>query len=250
MAGPVIRLVSALRDALKGNGSSYPALLNLEKKYTEEQARKIIENGRNMMPAFKQIPEGEKGALISFLLNTTDKEPATKPKGTASLAKEPGGGEADNLPAKKSILDEVPYTITGYNRFLDKNGYPGIKPPWGTLNAVDLNSGKLLWKVPLGEYPELTQKGIPPTGTEGYGGPLVTKGGLVFIAASKDAKIRAFDKKTGKILWQAQLPVPGYATPATYAINGRQYLVIACGGGKIGSKSGDDYMAFALPQNK
>ena len=147
-------------------------------------------------------------------------------------------------------MNEVHYNMTGYHRFLDKDGYPGIKPPWGTLNAVDLNSGKLLWKVPLGEYPELTKKGIPITGTEGYGGPLVTKGGLVFIAASKDAKMHAFDKNTGKLLWEAQLPVPGYATPATYIIDGRQYVVIACGGGKIGSKSGDEYIAFALRVKK
>jgi quinoprotein glucose dehydrogenase len=111
----------------------------------------------------------------------------------------PGG---DQLAKKKSILDEVPYTMTGYNKFLDRNDYPGITPPWGTLNAVNLNNGKLLWKVPLGEYPELTKKGIPITGTELYGGPLVTKGGLVFIAASKDAKLRAFDKQTGKVLWK------------------------------------------------
>ena len=118
------------------------------------------------------------------------------------------------------------------------------------MNAVDLNTGKLLWKVPLGEYPELTKRGIPVTGTENYGGPVVTKGGLVFIAASRDAKIRAFDKKSGKILWEAQLPVPGYATPAVYNLKGKQYIVIACGGGKIGSKSGDQYIAFALPDKK
>ena len=234
---------------LKGNSTSYPSLVDLQKRYTEEQARKVIENGKNIMPAFKQIPESEMGPLVTFLLNLEEREPYAKGK-SADLPKEPGGSEADHLPAKKSILDEIPYTMTGYNRFLDKDGYPGIKPPWGTLNAVDLNSGKLLWKVPLGEYPELTKKGIPPTGTEGYGGPLVTKGGLVFIAASKDAKIRAFDKKSGKVLWEAQLPVPGYATPATYIVDGRQYVVIACGGGKIGSKSGDEYIAFSLPDKK
>ncbi|ULQ51520.1 pyrroloquinoline quinone-dependent dehydrogenase [Flavihumibacter fluvii] len=226
--------LSCHRADLKGNGPSYPSLLNLDKKYTEEEAGKIITNGKNMMPAFKQIGAGEKKALLAFLLDLPDKEP-----GAVSTEK-----------GKKSILDEVPYTMTGYNRFYDKNGYPGIKPPWGTLNAVDLNTGKLLWKVPLGEFKELTGKGIPPTGTEGYGGPLVTKGGLVFIAASKDAKIRAFDKKTGKVLWEADLPVPGYATPATYAIDGRQFVVIACGGGKIGSKSGDKFIAFALPETK
>ena len=230
---------------LKGNGTNYPSLVDIQKRLNEQQVRRTVENGKNMMPAFKQITEGDKAALMSFLLHLEEKEPSSKGKGGAP--KEPGGIEASHLVAKKSIMDEVPFTMTGYNRFIDANGYPGIKPPWGTLNAVDLNNGKLLWKVPLGEYAELTRKGIPVTGTENYGGPLVTKGGLIFIAATKDAKIRAFDKKTGKVLWEAQLPVPGYATPATYFVKGKQYVVIACGGGKIGSKSGDEYLAFALP---
>ena len=230
---------------LKGNGTTFPSLVNLQAKLKEEQIRILLENGKNMMPAFKQISETDKDALLAFLLNLKEKKNITNASGPAPKgARVPGG---DQLVKKKSILDEVPYTMTGYNKFLDRNDYPGITPPWGTLNAVNLNNGKLLWKVPLGEYPELTNKGIPITGTELYGGPLVTKGGLVFIAASKDAKIRAFDKETGKVLWEAQLPVPGYATPATYFVNGKQYVVIACGGGKIGSKSGDQYVAFALP---
>ena len=238
---------------LKGNGTSYPSLVHLEKKYNDDLLNKIIESGKNMMPAFKKIPGAEKEALAAFLLNKQDKEPVAasvqKVKGSSAPAKE-SSTAINNTEHKKSILDEVPYTMTGYNRFYDKNGYPGIKPPWGTLNAVDLNSGKLLWKVPLGEYEELTKKGIAPTGTECYGGPLVTKGGLVFIAATKDAKIRAFDKQSGKVIWEAQLPVPAFATPATYVIDGRQYVVIACGGGKIGTKSGDQYIAFALPEKK
>jgi quinoprotein glucose dehydrogenase len=233
---------------LKGNGGNIPSLVDMQKKYNELQARNIIRNGRNMMPPFKQIPEVEMQALTAFLLKLSEKEASAKPAKSAGIPKEPGGAEADNLPSKKSVLDDIPYTMSGYNRFTDKDGYPGIKPPWGTLNAVNLNTGKLLWKVPLGEYEELTKKGIAPTGTENYGGPLVTKGGLVFIAATKDEKIRAFDKKTGKVVWEAKLPAAGYATPATYSVNGRQFLVIACGGGKIGSKSGDSYVAFALPQ--
>jgi quinoprotein glucose dehydrogenase len=119
-------------------------------------------------------------------------------------------------------------------------------PPWGTLTAIDLNTGKQRWQVPLGEYPELTSRGIPPTGTDNYGGPLVTGSGLIFIAASKDEKLRAMDKKTGKILWQTQLPAAGYASPASYSVNGKQYVVIACGGGKLKTKSGDQYVAFCL----
>lgn len=225
---------------LKGNGSSYPSLVNIGKKYKEEQISQIIANGRNMMPSFKQIAPADKKALLAFLLKLPDM------KKSKAVAKEPTVNRTASTKAEKKVVDEVPYTMTGYNRFLDKEGYPGIKPPWGTLNAVDLTTGKLLWKVPLGEYAELTKKGIPVTGTENYGGPLVTKGGLVFIAATKDEKIRAFDKKTGKVLWEAQLPAAGYATPATYSIDGKQYLVIACGGGKIGNKSGDEYVCFAL----
>ncbi|MGN6397439.1 MAG: outer membrane protein assembly factor BamB family protein [Mucilaginibacter sp.] len=218
---------------LKGNGTSYPSLVNIGKKYSEDQVSKIIENGRNMMPSFKQISADDKKKLLAFLLKLPEKEPATN-----HPEKEP--------PPTVAKQNAVPYLMNGYNRFLDKDGYPGITPPWGSLSATDLNTGKTLWKVPLGEYPELTKKGIPVTGTELYGGPLVTKGGLIFVAATKDEKIRAFDKKTGKQLWEAKLPAAGFATPATYAVNGKQYVVIACGGGKIGNKSGDSYVCFAL----
>ncbi len=225
---------------LKGNGTSYPSLVNIGKKYKDEQLSQIIANGRNMMPSFKQIAPEDKKALLAFLLKLPDA------KSAKTLAKEPTTDRTAASKTEKKMVDEIPYTMTGYNRFLDKDGYPGIKPPWGTLNAVDLTSGKLLWKVPLGEYPELKARGIPTTGTELYGGPLVTKGGLVFVAATKDEKIRAFDKRTGKVAWEAKLPAAGYATPATYAIDGKQYVVIACGGGKIGSKSGDEYVCFGL----
>src|SRR6185437_8818373 len=105
-----------------------------------------------------------------------------------------------------------------------------------------------LWRVPLGELPELTARGIPPTGTENYGGAVVTASGLIFIAASKDEMIRAFDQRNGKVVWQAKLPAGGYATPAVYSVKGREYGVIGCGGGKMGTRSGDAYVAFALPR--
>jgi quinoprotein glucose dehydrogenase len=144
--------------------------------------------------------------------------------------------------------DREPFVPTGYFRFLDKDGYPAIKPPWGVLNAIDLNKGEILWQVPLGEYPELTARGIPQTGTETFGGTIVTAGGLVFIGGSKDEKFHAFDKSSGKLLWQFKLDAGGYATPCTYMVKGRQYVVIAVGGGgKLGTKSGDSYVAFALP---
>ena len=141
-----------------------------------------------------------------------------------------------------------PYTHKGYIEFRDHEGYPGIKPPWGMLSAINLNTGKFVWRVLLGEYPELTARGVPQTGTESIGGTVVTAGGLVFIAATKDERIHAFDKETGKLLWEHPLPAGGYATPSTYMVNGRQYVVIAAGGaGKMETKAGDAFVAFALP---
>ena len=142
-----------------------------------------------------------------------------------------------------------PYIPTGYFRFVDTEGYPAVKPPWGLLNAIDLNKGEILWQVPLGEYPELSARGIPPTGTENFGGTIVTAGGLVFIGGSKGERFHAFDKSTGKLLWEFKLDAGGYATPCTYMVKDRQYVVIAAGGGgKLGTKSGDAYVAFALPK--
>ena len=157
----------------------------------------------------------------------------------------------DDLDIDISSLQQIdpnfsPYSINYFGRFMDENGYPAIKPPWGTLNAIDLNKGEILWQVPLGEYDELSKRGFPKTGTENYGGPIVTAGGLIFIGASNDEYFRAFDKISGEELWRTELPAGGYATPITYQIGGKQYVVIACGGGKMGTKSGDSYVAFSL----
>jgi quinoprotein glucose dehydrogenase len=191
----------------------------------------IIASGRGFMPSFAHLPEDGTEALLSFLMN--DQESAT-PGEMADAGEEVDGAD-------------VPYAHTGYHRFLDPEGYPAIEPPWGTLNAIDLNTGQYLWTVPLGEFEELTARGIPQTGTENYGGPVVTAGGLLFIGATADEKFRAFDTRSGEVLWETRLPAGGYATPATYEVNGRQYIVIAAGGGKMGTPSGDQYIAFALP---
>jgi quinoprotein glucose dehydrogenase len=144
-----------------------------------------------------------------------------------------------------------PYGHKGYTQFRDHEGYPAIKPPWGLLNAIDLNTGEFAWRVPLGEYTQLTARGIPRTGTETFGGSIVTAGGLVFIAGTKDERIHAFDKRTGQLLWEHPLPAGGYASPSTYQVNGRQYVVIAAGGaGKMETKAGDAFVAFGLPEGK
>jgi quinoprotein glucose dehydrogenase len=161
---------------------------------------------------------------------------------------------SNNVPNIVTLCDREPgeagygpYSHTGYVRFRDHEGYPAIKPPWGQLNAIDLAKGEFAWRVPLGEHVELTARGVPQTGTENFGGTIVTAGGLVFIAGTMDERIHAFDKQTGKLLWERQLPAGGYATPTTYMVEGRQYVVIAAGGaGKLGTKAGDAFVAFAL----
>jgi quinoprotein glucose dehydrogenase len=214
----------------KGSGN-YPSLDSVVHKYDQAGLIRLINSGRRMMPAFRQLKEPEQKAIIGILLGQSKQFRKPFP------------------PQPVDSFLNLPYGITGYNKFLTKEGYPAIKPPWGTLQAVDLNTGKTVWKVPLGETPEFQAKGIT-TGTENYGGPVLTSTGLLFIAATRDGRIRAFDNKTGKQLWEYPLPAPGFATPAIYSVNGRQYLVIACGGGKLGTRSGDSYLAFALPEKK
>ena len=211
----------------KGNAKSgYPSLVDINTRRNKEYVTQIITNGKGMMPGFTTLSGNERQALVSFLFGEEKKEV---------------GGES------KIKMPYMPYTSTGYNKFLDNKGLPAIAPPWGTLNAIDLNTGEFLWKVPFGEEETLKAKGINNTGTENYGGAVVTASGLLFIAATKDGKFRAFDKKTGKILWETTLPAAGFATPSTYQIKGKQYVVIACGGTKLGTKKGNQYVAFALP---
>ncbi|WP_374756663.1 pyrroloquinoline quinone-dependent dehydrogenase [Dyadobacter luticola] len=224
----------------QGSGQEYPSLVNVGSKLSKDEIATIIKSGRGRMPSFQHIPDRERAALVNFLLNIENKNTTAAEEHSATAAPK----SAENNVAFPYI---PPYINNGWTRFFDQNGYPAIKPPWGTLNAIDLNTGEYLWRVPLGEFPELTKKGIPVTGTENYGGPIVTAGGLVFIAGTKDERIRAFDKKTGKILWEYQLPAGGFATPVTYMVNGKQYIVIAAGGAKNGHKPGGSYIAFALP---
>lgn len=157
-----------------------------------------------------------------------------------------------NLPNIMALKEADPgsryrYGHRGYVQFRDQEGYPAIEPPWGLLNAIDLNQGEFAWRSVLGEYVELTERGVPQTGTENFGGAIVTSGGLVFIGGTKDERFRAFDKTTGEVLWTAQLSAGAYATPATYQADGRQFVLIAAGGaGKLGTRAGDEFVAFAL----
>ena len=231
-------------DRAGNAAASIPSLVNLQERLTRDQALEVVTKGRAVMPPWGFLSEAQREAVVGHLLG----EPETRPPPPgAPKPAEPGW--ATYIPdAHKPGIPTPPYTHTGYNRFLDPDGYPAVKPPWGTLNAINLNTGEYLWRVPLGEFTELTARGIPKTGTENYGGPIVTAGGLLFIGASKDEHFRAFDRRTGRELWRHKLPAGGYATPASYEAGGRQFVVIACGGGKMGTKSGDAYVAFALPE--
>jgi quinoprotein glucose dehydrogenase len=212
----------------RGNGD-FPALLDLGERMTHEAITKLLASGRGRMPTFEPYLDGRgRDALAAYLLYGRN-------------------SRIDSATGADSPLF-LRYRIAGYPLFTDHEGYPAIKPPWGTLSAIHLGTGEYAWQVPLGEYPELVAKGMRGTGSQNYGGPVVTAGGLVFIAATLfDRKIRAFDKKNGELLWEYELPAAGVATPAVYAVDGRQFIVIAAGGGKFGGAQSGKYIAFALP---
>jgi quinoprotein glucose dehydrogenase len=214
------------KDREGNKQSGYPSLVKAIQKYDKKKILDIINSGRGMMPGFAYVTDIEKQALIQFLYNEEKKEMTSNYVNTKYVS---------------------PYKMQGYTKFLDDRGLPAIAPPWGTLNAIDLNTGALKWKIVLGDEPLLKKEGIIGTGSENYGGPIVTAGKLVFIAATKDAKIRAFNKETGKMVWEHDLPAAAFATPATYKLNGKQYVVVACGGTKLGTPKGNKIVAFALP---
>jgi quinoprotein glucose dehydrogenase len=214
-------------EKMAGSPPAMPSLIGVGDRLTPAQIATTMKNGKGRMPGFPNLTEDQVSALVDYLTS----------------------GESKELASSEPRPVAMKYRFTGYHKFLDPEGYPAIAPPWGTLNAINLNTGEYVWKIPLGEYPELAAKGQTNTGTENYGGPIVTAGGLLFIGATDfDKKFRAFDKSTGELLWETLLPFSANSTPATYAVNGRQFVVIAAGGGKDPkSPSGGVYVAFALP---
>ena len=219
------------REDRRGSPPEFPSLREVGARLPAEHIARIVREGNGRMPAFGALGGADIGAVVAYLRAPDDTAPPPHPLHNKT---DLGGG----------------YVFEGYNRFLDPDGYPAVAPPWGTLNAINLNSGQYAWKIPLGEYPELAARGMRDTGSENYGGPIVTAGGLVFIGATVfDKQFRAFDKRTGQLLWQAALPAAGLATPATYQAAGRQFVVIAAGGGKDpNGPSGGKLVAYALPQ--
>ena len=214
------------KDRQGGGVFQSPALTDLSPRLGPDDVRRTVRKGQGAMPAIGWLADGQVDAVARYILDL-----------------EETGTEA----AEKEAAWPYPYVMDGYTRLKTADGHPITAPPYGTLTALDLDRGDIVWQVPLGEYPDLVARGIRRTGSENYGGPVATAGGVVFIAATLDEKLRAFRSRDGALLWEADLPAAGYATPAVYAVGGREYVVIACGGGKLGTKSGDRYVAFALP---
>jgi quinoprotein glucose dehydrogenase len=210
-----------------GNASSgYPNLTGLAQSQTQQYVRQVINNGKGKMPGFSVLSNQDQQQLVEFLFGAEKKEA---------------------VPINNETVPPEKYKHTGYQKFLDDKGLPAITPPWGTLTAIDLNTGKFLWQNVLGITPELPNQETNPTGCESYGGPIVTENGLLFIAGTKDGMFRAFNKYTGKLIWQTKLPAASFATPAMYSIDGKQYIVIACGGEKLGTPKENKIVAYALP---
>ena len=212
---------------LKGNAASgYPDLSAIQQSKSAAYVHQIITNGKGMMPAFSAIDKQAQQQLVDFLFKSEKKEA---------------------MSAGTGITGEDTYKHSGYQKFLDDKGLPAINPPWGTLTAINLNTGAQLWHIPLGTTPSMPNQEDKPTGCENYGGPIVTENGLLFIAATKDGMFRAYNRFTGKLIWKVQLPAASFATPSMYKIDGKQYIVLACGGEKLGTPKGNKVIAFALP---
>ena len=209
--------------------SGFPSLIDLQLKKNKTEVKNIVTNGKGMMTGFPQIKKEEMDALLRFLFEEEVQHNVTEKTALVTTKK--------NSPPN--------YKHTGYNKFLDSNGLPGISPPWGTMHAIDLNTGEYIWSIPLGDTPQLGSSG-KGTGCENYGGPIVTENGLLFIGATKDGFFRIFNSHTGALLWEYKLPAAAFATPAMYEVDGKQYIAIACGGEKLGTKKGNQIIAFAL----
>lgn len=223
----------------KAGSAGVPSLVSLGERTDVSDVRSFIAEGSEKMPGFNRLGSEALNAVAAYLVAGNDVAVGRVSTATSAIALSP-------------------YKLAEVEMLHDPDGYPGIKPPWGTLSAIDLNSGEYVWQIPLGEYPELAAAGVRNTGSQNAGGAVVTAGGLVFIGATVfDRKFRAFDKKTGELLWETTLPASAHATPTVYEAGGRQFVVIAAGGGKAATEyqRGDvrddsraTYIAFALPR--
>jgi quinoprotein glucose dehydrogenase len=218
-----VHCASCHRTDLRGNPPEFPSLERIGERRSVDEVSAVVDEGGGRMPGFSALHEAARRAIVDYVLS----------------------GKSATVDAGKPSPFDLRYSMDGYVRFTDPDGFPAVKPPWGTLTAIDMNAARIAWQVPFGEVPG---SGLSGTGSESYGGPVVTASGVLFIGATVyDRKMHAFDAATGKLLWEATLPASGNATPAVYEAGGREFVVIAAGGGKWGAPSGGSYVAFALP---
>ncbi|MEE3331491.1 MAG: pyrroloquinoline quinone-dependent dehydrogenase [Myxococcota bacterium] len=235
-AGELLYLLSCAgchRSDRRGDGGGIPSLVEIDDRMGILDTYRIVRDGKGRMPAFGSIPWYQRALLVAYLRNAPGVAAITT---SAALAAAPPN-------------DRASFINAGWQRFSDPDGFPATKPPWGTLAAIDVGKGEIVWQVPLGDSLQALEAGLEGYGAESYGGPVVTAGGLLFIAGTPDAKLRAFDKATGKLLFAADLPAAAFATPIVYEAAGRQFVVIAAGGVKGGVAPGSNYVAFALPHS-
>ncbi|WP_254412448.1 outer membrane protein assembly factor BamB family protein [Dyadobacter diqingensis] len=212
-----------------GDEPNYPSLIGLKNRMTREAALDKIKKGGGKMPAFASVVKGKEKGIIAFLYE-----------------REQNSLKATKLETGQTKAGADKYlNLTAYGHFRDPEGNPALRPPWGTLNAVNLSTGEYEWQIPLGNDEKRQEKNAPETGQEGSAGPIVTAGGLVFISGTNDKKLRAFDKKTGKLLWQTELPGVANATACTYMVGGKQFVALSVGGNK--ENPSGFIMAFKLP---
>jgi quinoprotein glucose dehydrogenase len=196
-----------------------PALAGVLERMEYDEMMEVIDNGNGRMPAFDYLSDLERRAIVQYVLSPdpTEDEPST----------------------------QVRYVLSsGYVYLRDNEDLPGNAPPWGTLNSIDLATGEIAWKVPFGNFLSHPDLGY---GSISYGGPVITASGLIFIGATPDKKFRAYDSRDGSVLWETELSAAAFSTPAIYSIDGKQYVSIAAGGGRLGPPTGSDYYTFALP---
>lgn len=223
-----------------GDEPTNPSLRNIHTKMTRDEALARIMQGSGRMPSFSAILKGREEAIITFLFEEDGKRPSAMEADLLEIHNNQQSTEVHKMPSSKLYLN-----VTPFSHWYDPNGKPAIKPPWGMLNAIDLNTGEYAWRVPIGNIPELQEPGAPETGMEGYGGPIVTAGGLVFIGGTRDRKFRAYDKSTGRLLWDTVLPGVANATPCTYMAGGKQYVAVSVSGHP--ENPSGQIVAFALP---
>jgi quinoprotein glucose dehydrogenase len=217
---------SCHRADLRGNPPEFPSLAGIGERRSVDLVSAIVRDGGGRMPGYADMHAAARRAIVEYVMS----------------------GRSLSVGAGRTTPFDVAYSLDGDIRFTDPDGFPAVTPPWGTLTAIDMNRATIAWQVPLGEVPG---SGLALTGSENYGGPVVTKSGLLFIGATVyDKKFRAFDARNGRVLWETTLPAAGNATPAVYEVDGRQFVVIAAGGGKWGAPSGGSYVAFALPNKR